>query len=42
MAVAWSSLNVWRTAGFWIWVVEVAEIVMHLVSWLVRRDMSLE
>lgn len=42
MAVVWSSLSVWKTAGFWTWVVAVAEIAMLLVNWLVRRDMSLE
>ena len=42
MAVVWSSPSIWKTAGFWTWAVEVAEIAMRLVSWLVRWDMSLE
>ena len=41
-AVVWSSLSVWKTAKFWTWVVELTEISMLLVSWLVRRGMSLE
>ena len=42
MAVVWSSLSVWKAAGFWTWVVELTEIAVLLVSLLVRRDMSLE